>query len=395
MAKSMYAAISGTTKKIKKNYAVVGGVTRKIKKMYAVVDGKTRLIFSGGELVAADPITASVSLPSGGASTSFGSYGLMSHGSTTDYEDNTIYCTTIYGFTSSLTQFARNTNGQTSGVYSAAALNDNSYAFFVCGGYASSNVNCISSTLTLSSYNHTNRNSMSAGSVGNYVVYGGGKRTFNGTTSSYNEARAVNNTLSVTTLTNFTTVRGNATPASIGNYILFAGGTQGTSTSGLNTIELYNSSLTKGSAPELHTGYAVTQGRCDMAGVTFAGYALFVGGDNGYSGGDSTEEDYWMCGGGTKSAIGYNSSLTRTLFFDFLQEKRYRSQAVVLGDNLIVAGGQGPSYLSSVEVFDQSLTRTIGTPLSKNRANCMAATIDNSIAIFAGGGNTIDIYKIE
>ena len=33
MAKGMYAAIGGATRKIKKNYAVVGGVTKKIKKM--------------------------------------------------------------------------------------------------------------------------------------------------------------------------------------------------------------------------------------------------------------------------------------------------------------------------------------------------------------------------
>ena len=43
MAKGIYTAIGGLTKKVKKAYAVVGGKTRKIKKIYTVVGGKTRL----------------------------------------------------------------------------------------------------------------------------------------------------------------------------------------------------------------------------------------------------------------------------------------------------------------------------------------------------------------
>lgn len=49
MAKGMYSAIGGSTRKITKNYAVVGGVTKKITKMYAVVNGVTRLIWDNDD----------------------------------------------------------------------------------------------------------------------------------------------------------------------------------------------------------------------------------------------------------------------------------------------------------------------------------------------------------
>ena len=47
MAKGIYTAVGGLTKKVKKAYAVVDGKTRKIKKAYTVIGGKTRLAWSG------------------------------------------------------------------------------------------------------------------------------------------------------------------------------------------------------------------------------------------------------------------------------------------------------------------------------------------------------------
>ena len=84
----------------------------------------------------------------------------------------------------------------------------------------------------------------------------------------------------------------------------------------------------------------------------------------------------------------YDKSLTaRSLDAVGGDRKRERMAAATIGDYALFAGGcaNGRTY-SYVEVFDKSLTRTIGTDLTTRRFNLAAATVGD-YALFGGGYN--------
>ena len=168
----------------------------------------------------------------------------------------------------------------------------------------------------------------------------------------------------------------------VGNYALFAGGNSGTTYE--TTVDTYDQSLTH------TTPTALSVGRTDFAATTVGNYALFGG---GY---------YYRSGTGTvfeTTVDAYDQSLTRTIP-TALSVKRYNLAATTVGNCALFGGGFGnsdSSYCDTVDAYDQSLTHTIQTPLSVARTSPAATTIGD-YALFGGGSNsrerfaTVDAY---
>ena len=381
MAKGMYASIGGTTKKIKKNYAVVGGVTKKIKKMYAVIDGKTRLIFSGDEGLVYHGTSQELSAANNNASgTSIADYALFSvkHSSfkgvdaynkslvktpiTVTHTDwSALYDTatsiggcglfaggsynggssSVYKVTSSLTYSS--ITKLSIGRYGLAATSVGDYAIFVGGQeeeydddddeykyYYHHNADAYNSSMTKAA------NIMSplddscycaATTVGNYAIFSTFGRTF-----------TYDNTLSRSTATNLSAhgyTKYNAA-TSVGDYAIFVGGQYKQNNTISNTVEVYNSSLTKSTATN------VSLARINMSATTLNGRAIFAG---GASASGSTAEAYTIIDV-------YDASLTRSNTIS-LSIARDKASATSIGNYALIAGGYNNTdgYLYSVDVF--------------------------------------------
>ena len=185
--------------------------------------------------------------------------------------------------------------------------------------------------------------------------YGGGKLSYYG---------------AVTPLTNSCRDRA---ATSIGEYALFAGGYQGNSNY-YATVDTYNKSLTKGTAPSLYYG----KGR--LAATTVGLYALFAGGI--YISGVSYIVD------------AYDTSLTRKLASS-LTVARSRLASTTIGNYALFGGAaeSGSGYKSAVDAYNTSLTKSIPTQFSAERDTPAATTVGN-YALFAGGqfSSVVDAY---
>ena len=84
-----------------------------------------------------------------------------------------------------------------------------------------------------------------------------------------------------------------------------------------------------------------------------------------------------------------------------LSVKRERPVATSVGNYALFGGGHsGTDYLSTVDAYDTSLTRTTPTALSVARDGLSATTVGN-YALFGGGYNgtdrlsTVDAYQVK
>ena len=162
--------------------------------------------------------------------------------------------------------------------------------------------------------------------------------------------------------------------ASVGNYALFAGG-NGPS----NTVDAYNSGLTRSTPSELRTSTG------DPIGVSVGSYALFAGGTY------NTTED----------VTAYNTALTRSAPTDLSQGRHWMATASVGSYGLFAGGRKGTSYYATVDAYNTALTRSTPTGLSSKRQYLVGASIGN-YALFAGGSTgssssarvaTVDSYN--
>lgn len=113
---------------------------------------------------------------------------------------------------------------------------------------------------------------LAATTVGNYALFGGGK-TASGKSDVVN---AYSSSLTKTTVTPLTMVRGYLAATTLGDYAIFAGGYDNSDVS--NRVDIYDSSLTR-----LNYNY-LTVARSYLAATTVGNYALFGGGNvNGYT----------------------------------------------------------------------------------------------------------------
>ena len=364
MAKGMYASISSTTKKIKKNYAVVGGVTKKIKKMYAIVANVTRLIFSGGQLkyYGAGTALSVARMYGGGASNS--KYAIFAGGDSWE--------TSVEAYNTSLTKSTAADLSNTKYNIKSASLSN--CAIFLGGN--DSRVSASTYYKTIEGYN-TSLTKVTAtansphvyggvATINNYAIFCGGMTS---SQSGNYVSEAYNSSLTKTDLANISDV--DATGAFNKSYAIIATSNK--------DVDTFNSSLTKGTASKLLDSVSIA-----TAGGTTAGdgaYALFACGRN-------------SSGSAIATVVAYNTSLTRSLP-TMLSVARYSMGTTSLGDYAIFGGGYGSSgVVKTVDAYDASLTRTTQTDLTDSKYALMAASVGD-FALFAGGWQSNGGYTVS
>ncbi len=206
------------------------------------------------------------------------------------------------------------------------------------------------------------RYKLTAASVGNYALFGGGH------TGSANSAvvDAYDTLLVKSTPTALSTARYSLAAASIGNYALFGGGY-----SNITTVNAYDTTLAR-TQPT-----ALSVGRSTLAASNVGNYVLFGG---GASSSPSAAVD------------AYNSSLVRSTPTSLSTARNFIS-ATNVGDYALFGGGYDSAISAVVDAYDTSLTRTTPTALSVARRYIAATHVEN-YALFGGGSGytTVDAY---
>ena len=182
--------------------------------------------------------------------------------------------------------------------------------------------------------------------------------------------------------------------AGTARHALFAG--RQTSYKGASSyVDAYDVSLTH-TAP---TSLSKARGKLGAAAV--GGRALFAGG--GYYGAYGSLQSMTACYNGNATVDAYDDSLTRTTAAS-LSEARISLSGTSVGKYALFGGGYTGkngfieselprTYKSVVDAYDESLTRTTATALSKARDG--TGTVVGSYALFAGGtgSNVVDTYN--
>lgn len=207
-----------------------------------------------------------------------------------------------------------------------------------------------------------------ATTVGDYALFGGGILD-----SGYSrQVTAYNSSLIRITPTQLELARERMGSTSVGNYALFGGGDQGYSTN-TSAVDAYDTSLTRTTRTNL------SQGRARLSATTVKNYALFGGGhpNSGYS----------------SVVDAYDTSLTRTTPMA-LSQARGGVAATTVGNYALFGGGYGDYvYYSNVDAYSTDLTRTTPTVLTQPRGNIGATMVapagdsaqQSGYALFAGG----------
>lgn len=179
-------------------------------------------------------------------------------------------------------------------------------------------------------------------------------------------------------LSPLTTAKSQHAAASVGKYAVFAGGMGlRDNINFLATTDAYDSSLT-------HTNpQSLGKARRWLAATNVGGkYAVFGGG------GESSKTAY---------TDAYDSSLTKASISNLSGDGRYNLAATGVGKYGLFGGGYymwfGDKYQSTVDAYDDALTRTTAASLSSAKDNVAAAST-RSYAFFAGGRGTtaVDAY---
>ena len=214
----------------------------------------------------------------------------------------------------------------------------------------------------------TVRCSHAGGTVGNYALFAGGQdaNTSVATVDTYNAS------LTKGTAPNLNESAWNSAAASVGNYVIFAGGRNDYYQS---KVTAYNKSLTKS------TPSALSSTKEGLSAAAVGSYALFAGGSRG--------------SGTLKTVDAYNTSLTRSTVTDLSVERQYGAAAGISGYALF-SGGRDAGYddVSSVDAYNASLTRSIAASLSEKKDEHQGATV-NGYAIFAGGESSAGLKTVD
>ena len=174
--------------------------------------------------------------------------------------------------------------------------------------------------------------------VGEYILFAGGKTS--GNSSSYSALSTINvynNSLTRTTITSLSVRRYAHAATKAGNYALFAGGYTGTSyDTASNTVDAYNSSLTRISAPNL------TKSVVHVQSCTLDDYALIGSGLASSNGG----------GIYTKTMQAYDSTLTKTNVPDMMHSRGKGGIGVELGNYAMFVSGDSSKSSDPNTFFD-------------------------------------------
>ena len=211
----------------------------------------------------------------------------------------------------------------------------------------------------------SNRYWLSATTVGNYALFGGGEYS--------SKVDAYDTKLTKTNATDLSVGGYQGSATTVGNYALFGGGSY---YSHHSTVDAYDTKLTKSSITDL------SDKSCSLMGATTVGnYALF-GGGYGYDK-ESSSPTY------SSKVDAYDTKLTKTNATD-LSVERNGIGATTVGNYALFGGGSGGSFYSSkVDAYDTKLTKTNATDLSVG--GYQSATTVGNYALFTQG-LTVDAY---
>ncbi len=379
MARGCYVGVSSKARKVKKIYIGVDGVARKVKRAYVGdANGVARLWWNGGVLTyygTATALSAKRWYLSGG---SVGNYAVFAGGY---YNDSNV----VDAYDQNLTRTIASTLSEAKHHIPTASIGN--YIIFAGGHTSDGNtavakkkVDAYNTSLTKTTKTDL-ANSIDGGvsgvTIGNYAFLASGTVAvyYNSSLTRYNGTALSSNRLGVAA-------------ATVGNYALYAGGgamQYGGWYQGEKTVDAYNTSLTRSSAPDLQAA------RAEMARATICDtYCIFAGGNissNSYGYVDV-----------------YNTSLTKTTVTQ-LTSSRIGLAGGGIGDYAVFAGGgsSSSSPVDTVEAYDLNLTKTSVTSLSAARIYLAAANINDVYLLFAGGRTSsssssastiVDVYMV-
>lgn len=263
--------------------------------------------------------------------------------------------------------------------HEAAAASAGDYAF-VYGFYSPRNgeynikADTFNKSLTKvnNSFNGSSVHSLAAATAGDHAVFAGG--AMNNISIPY--IYEFSSDLTSQAINYLTYNSENLAGASVGGYALFAGGEDRDKNATCKNVSVISSTLTLSATTELSAAAA------HLCGISTDTYAVFAGGV------DST--DY--ANNNKNNVSAYNSSLTR--ISGYLSVARVDLAGGHIGEHILFAGGGTLSgdYFDTVDVFDQSLTRTLGTPLSVARSELSGGSLDGTL-VFAGGKTSSGAVK--
>ena len=211
----------------------------------------------------------------------------------------------------------------------------------------------------------SNRYWLSATTVGNYALFGGGEYS--------SKVDVYDTKLTKTNATDLSVGGNQGSATTVGDYALFGGGNY---YSHHSTVDAYDTKLTRSSITDL------SDKSCSLMGATTVGnYALFAGG-YGYDK-ESSSSTY------SSKVDAYDTKLTKTNATN-LSVARNHIGATTVGNYALFGGGSGGGYYSSkVDAYDTKLTKTNATDLSVG--GYQSATTVGDYALFTQG-LTVDAY---
>lgn len=369
MAQGAYVGVSGKARRITGGFIGVSGKARRITKAYIGVGGKARPCWDSGARIAYYGSLTSLSVtPSKLAGATVGDYALFSGSSKGFAEFTNAYKSTLVRSLPSC----------------PSALGDLFY-------YGVSHLQMLGASI-----------SNNAIFIATYAT---SRATPNNIVYSYNSS------LTATVLEGLTTPRHDCAITNIGNNVLIAGGTieeyYENDATPLSSVEVYTSSLTKGTTLEL------TVGRASLTSGKNINYVIFAGG----YGSDvvdafnsslvrttpdslSRVDEYWegnnvgdyalFIHGTKKQQNAYNINLVKTELTN--DHEGFDCATATLSGFAIFAGGYNNStskVLQTVHTYDTNLVHSTARPLDSPTLKNVACVIGD-YAIIAGGRTDID-----
>lgn len=214
-----------------------------------------------------------------------------------------------------------------------------------------------------------------SGTIGNYALFG----------TNATVADAYNASLTKTTTTGLSNYRdtGASAIAGEGKYLVFAGGTTDKDATSAVTavVDAYDASLTR-TVPE-----PLSIARSRHGGASVGGRALFGG---GYDPNASNKS--------TASVEAYDGSLTRTTLTSPLSVARRGLRGGAVPGFAIFAMGYDGSDLNTVDVYDDSLTRTVAQGTATAGDDPATASFYNYVVVAGGAGDArisdVNVYQV-
>ncbi len=287
MAKKSYFGINNTAKKIKNFYIGVNGTARKIKKMYIGITGIARQIF-GGEKVSycgSANLTYKINnVRTGIGRGSLGEYSIFAGG----MKGSAMFqeaVTAVDCFNSNLTKTTLNMVSGISEMNVASSQNK----LYLTGGTTGNDgrgdntyTYCVNKSLTLNQNNNSvTRYRCLTTSFNNKAIFAGGFRMLPKTSlpETYTQIYTFDDSGTMSIPTNLTTAVANTEATTIGQYILFGGGefdSDNPNTAiAVNNMQAFNKSWTAINVSDLSVK------RQAAIVVNTDSYALFACGTNG------------------------------------------------------------------------------------------------------------------